>query len=146
MKKLVLVILISVMSLFAGINSMANTILLSGTSIEYGDYVVTDSEDIYYFMGKEYEVYNVMYDNPAANMKIGVNGKEYIAYSKDFIFFYECNRNGFGIRKVLFNSEEIRNLYNEKEFSKQTILCPERKIDNLKALGLITLYVPKLNN
>jgi len=145
MKKLALmfgILLVSVMSLFA--DGEIKDVILSGNTVEHGEYVIVDTEDIYYFMGKEYDVFTVMYDEPAANMKIGVNGKEYIAYNEDFIFFYECSRKGFGVRKVLFNNSEVRDLYDEKEFSKQTILCPKKKIEDLTALGIIAVYVPKL--
>jgi len=125
-------------------DSHSGSILLSGSTIDHGDYVITQTEEVYYFMGKEYEVYNVMYDDPTANMKIGVYGREYIAYTEDFIFFYECTKKGFGIRRALFNNSEVRDLYNEREYSKQTILCAEKKIDTLQALGLIAVYVPKL--
>jgi hypothetical protein len=124
--------------------SEVGTVFLSGTTAEYGKYVIVETDDIYHFMGKEYEVYNVMYDNPEANMKIGVNGKEYIAYTNDFIFFYECTKNGFGVRRVMFNNPTIRDSYNEKEFNQQSILCDSKKIDDLKALGLIAVYVPNL--
>ena len=144
MKKLTTMIgilLICAMSLFA-IGPAA--IFSSGTTLEHGDYVVVTTEDVYHYMGQEYEVYKVMYDDPAENMNIAINGNEYIAYNGDFIFFYECSRKGFGIRKALFNNAETRDLYDARNFSKQTVLYTSNKIDDETAIGLIALFVPKL--
>jgi hypothetical protein len=135
------ILLICTMSLFA---NKSAAIFLSGNTIEHGDYVVVTTEDVYYYMGQEYEVYKVMYDNPAENMNIAINRNKYIAYTNDFIFFYECSRKGFGIRKALFNNPETRDLYDPKNFSKQTVLYSSNKIDKEIAIGLIVLFVPKL--
>ena len=117
---------------------------LSGNTINHGEYVIVDTEQVYHFQGLEYEIFNVMYDDPKVNMKIAVNGKKYIAYNDEFTAFYECTRHGFGVRKILFSSAEARDKYDAKEFSQQTVLCKERKIDQEKALGLIAMYSPEL--
>ena len=77
-------------------------------------------------------------------MKIAVNGKSYIAYTSDFTIFYKCDRNGFGVRKVLFSSPEAINNFNNREFSKQLILSDKKKIDTISAVGLIAFYLPNL--
>ena len=138
------ILLISVMSLFA--DGSGTKIISSGTTTEYGDYVVTNTENVYHYQGKEYEVYKVMYDDPTFNMNIGVNGKEYIAYNEDFIFFYECTKKGFGVRKVLFSNPTTRSEYDAKKFSNQTILCADKKINTEKAIGIIAVFVPKLKS
>ena len=147
MKKLSVVLgilLISAMSLFA--DGSGTKILSSGSTTEHGDYVVTNTETVYHYQGKEYEVYKVMYDDPTANLNIAVNGKEYIAYNDDVIFFYECTKKGFGVRKVLFNNPTARDKYDAKKFSMQTILCKEKKINDEKAIGIIAAFVPKLKS
>jgi len=119
-------------------------VVSSGNTMEYGNYVILDTEEIYYFQGEEYEVFDILYDNPQGNMKIAVDGKKYIAYTDEFLAFYECTRHGFGVRRILFNNPTIRDQYNQNAFSQQTILCSAKKIENIEALGLIAVYIPKL--
>lgn len=121
-----------------------DTPIYGKTNSDFGDYAIVRTEDVYHFQGDIYDVYNVYYDDPSKNMKIAVKGNKYIAYTSDYILFYECTKHGFGIRKVLFTSEKSKELFSPKNYSKQTILCKGRKIDSDKALAIIASFVPKL--
>ena len=127
----------------------ASEIYMSGTSnTAAGDFVVTGTDDVYYFQGEEYIVYNVYYDNPKHNMKIAVleegNCKSYIAFTKNYWFRYNCTKDGFGVRKAMFNSPAIRDGFSADEYQDQTILVKTRKIEKDQAVGLIAAYLPKL--
>lgn len=127
----------------------ASEVYLSGTTnTAAGDFVVTGTDDVYHFQGDEYKVYNVYYDNPRHNMKIAVlkDGacKSYIAYTKNYWFRYNCTRDGFGVRKAMFNSAVIRDGFDPEEYHDQTVLVKSRKIEKDQAVGLIAAYLPKL--
>jgi hypothetical protein len=127
----------------------ANEIFLSGTTnTAAGDFVVTGTNDVYYYQGNEYQVYNVYYDNPQHNMKIAVldegTCKSYIAFTKNYWFRYDCTRDGFGVRKSMFNSATIRDSFDAKEFHNQSVLVKTRKIEKDQAVSLIAAYLPKL--
>ena len=127
----------------------ASEVYLSGTTnTAAGDFVVTGTDDVYHFQGKEYTVYNVYYDNPLHNMQIAVldegNCKSYIAYTKEFWFRYDCTRHGFGVRKAMFQSAPIRDGFDAQAFHDQSVLVKERKIEKDQAVGLIAAYLPKL--
>jgi len=124
-------------------------VFLSGSSNSAaGNYVVQTTGDIFHFNGKEYEVYKVYYDNPDMNMKVAVleEGKcrSYVAYSDKYMLFYQCSKDGFGVRKVMFNNPDEHNSFDPQAFQEQTILCKGRKIDRKDAVGLIACYVPNL--
>jgi len=124
-------------------------VYLSGTTnTAAGDFVVTGSDDIYHFQGDEYKVYNVYYDNPSNNMKIAVlnegSCKSYIAFTNSYWFKYNCTKEGFGVRKAMFNSPAVRDGFNPDEYQNQTILVKSRKIEKDQAVGLIAAYLPKL--
>lgn len=127
----------------------ASEVYLSGTTnTTAGDFVITGTDDVYHFQGEEYIVYNVYYDNPRHNMKIAVlnegNCKSYIAYTKNYWFRYKCTKDGFGVRKAMFNSAIIRDGFDAEEYHDQTILVKTRKIEKDQAVGLIAAYLPKL--
>ena len=128
----------------------ATEVYLSGsTNTAAGDYVVTGTDDVYHFQGEEFEVYNVYYDNPSHNMKIAVldndDCKTYIAYSEEgFWFKYDCTKEGFGVRKAMFNSAAVRDGFDARQYSAQTVLVKKRNIEKDQAVGLIAAYLPKL--
>lgn len=127
----------------------ASEVFASGkTGTPAGDFVVTGTDDVYHFQGKVYNVYNVYYDNPKHNLKIAVlnenNCKTYIAYTKNYWFRYDCTRQGFGVRKAMFNSAQIRDTFNAREFHNQSVLVKERRIEKDQAVGLIAAYLPRL--
>jgi hypothetical protein len=129
----------------------ANEVFLSGkTSTAAGDYVVTSTDDVYHFQGEEYKVYNVYYDNPTHNMKIAVleegDGKSFLAYTGEFWFRYNSTKEGFGVRKVMFNSPTVKDGFDASEYRDQSILVKERKIEKDQAIGLIAAYLPKLQS
>ena len=126
-------------------------IFVSGTTnTAAGDFVVTGTDDIYHFQGDEYKVYNVYYDNPKHNMKIAVleeaSCKSYIAFTNNYWFRYNCTKDGFGVRKAMFNSPAVRDGFNAEEYRDQTILVKTRKIESDQAVGLIAAYLPKLQS
>ncbi|MGW8315567.1 MAG: hypothetical protein ACWGNV_08205 [Bacteroidales bacterium] len=129
----------------------ASEVYLKGTSTAAaGDYVVSSTNDVYHFQGQEYAVYNVYYDNPSHNMKIAVleegDCKSYIAFTDDYWFMYNCTKEGFGVRKVMFSSVDARDTFDAGQFQDQTVLVKTRKIDKDVALGLIAAYMPKLQS
>ena len=127
----------------------ANEVFLSGsTNTAAGDFTITGTDDVYHFQGDVYNVYNVYYDNPMHNMKIAVlvDGKcrSFIAYANGYWFRYNCTKEGFGVRKAMFNSPAVRDEFDAREFSEQLILVKTRRIDKDQAVGLIAAYLPKL--
>jgi hypothetical protein len=127
----------------------ANEVFLSGSSnTAAGDFVVAGTDDVYHYQGDEYKVYNVYYDNPQHNMKIAVlegeDCKTFLAYTNNYWFRYNCTKEGFGVRKVMFNSPTIRDEFNAREYHDQTVLVKKRKIEKDQAVGLIAAYLPKL--
>jgi hypothetical protein len=127
----------------------ATEVYLSGTSnTAAGDYVVTGTDDVYHFQGQEFTVYNVYYDNPSHNMKIAVSDKgdckSFIAYTEGYWFMYNCTKEGFGVRKSLFNSAAVRDGFDAREYQNQSVLVKTRKIEQDQAVGLIASYLPKL--
>lgn len=119
----------------------------SGTSIsEAGNFVVRTTNDIFHFQGQEYEVYKVYYDNPAMNLKIAVNAegkcKSFIAYTKEYTMFYDCTKNGFGVRKVMFSNPDAHKAFNHEKFQEQTVLRSKRRIDKKQAVELIACFLP----
>ena len=126
-----------------------NEVYLTGaTNTAAGDYVVTGTDDVYHFQGQEFAVYNVYYDNPSNNMKIAVSDtedcKSYIAFTDGYWFMYNCTKEGFGVRKAMFNSAAVRDGFDAREYHDQTILVKTRKIEKDQAVGLIAAYLPKL--
>jgi hypothetical protein len=126
-------------------------VYLSGSSnTAAGDYVVTGTSDVYHFQGQEFNVYNVYYDNPAHNMKIAVSAdgdcNSFIAYTGGYWFMYSCTKEGFGVRKSLFNSPSVRDGFDAREYQNQSVLVKTRKIEQDQAVGLIAAYLPKLQS
>jgi len=129
----------------------ANEVFVSGSSYSAaGDFVVTGTEDVYHFQGEEFKVYNVFYDNPSHNMKIAVkdeaNCKTFFAYTNNYWFRYDCSSEGFGVRKVMFNSASVRDTFDPVEYSDQVILVKQKRIEKDQAVSLIAAYLPKLQS
>ena len=129
----------------------ASEIYMSGTTnTAAGDFVVTGTDDVYHFQGEEYSVYNVYYDNPKHNMKIAVldegDCKSYIAFTDGYWFMYNCTKEGFGVRKAMFNSAAVRDGFDARQYSHQTVLVKKKSIERDQAVGLIAAYLPKLQS
>ena len=122
--------------------------LTGATNTAAGDYVVTGTDDVYHYQGQEFAVYNVYYDNPSQNMKIAVSNDgecdSFIAYTGGYWFMYNCTKDGFGVRKSMFNSATIRDGFDSREYQSQSVLVKTRKIEQDQAVGLIAAYLPKL--
>jgi len=124
-------------------------VYLSGnTNTSAGDFVVHLSEDLYHFQGRVHEVYKVSYDNTNMNMKIAVNTegdcKSFVAYNGEFTFFYNCNKFGFGVRKVMFDNFWAHEQFSAEQYHQQSIMKCDKIIDKKDAVRLIAVYVPML--
>lgn len=129
----------------------ATEVYLSGsTNTAAGDYVVTGTDDVYHYQGQEFQVYNVYYDNPSHNMKIAVlndaNCKSFIAFTDGYWFMYNCTKEGFGVRKAMFTSPLVRDEFDARQYSNQSVLVKTRSIEKDQAVGLIAAYLPKLQS
>jgi hypothetical protein len=122
--------------------------LTGSTNTDAGNFVVTGTDAVYQYQGQEFTVYNVYYDNPSHNMKIAVsnskNCNSFIAYTDGYWFMYSCTKEGFGVRKSLFNSPAVRDGFDAREYMNQSVLVKTRKIEQEQAVGLIAAYLPKL--
>lgn len=148
-RAMTMVVAVCLSTTFAFADGETTEVFLTGTSNSpAGDYVVQTTNDMFHFQGREYEVYRVYYDDPAMNMKIAVNtdGKctSFVAYNGEFMFFYNCNKHGFGVRKVMFSNPWTKDEFDARQFQEQTVLMKEKKVEKKKAVGLIAAYVPQL--
>jgi hypothetical protein len=143
------VIVLFVFSVAAFADGEITEVFLTGTSNSpAGEFVVQTTDDIFYFQGGEYEVYKVYYDDPGMNMNIAVNNQgrctSFVAYNGEFMFFYNCNKHGFGVRKVMFSNPWVKDEFSARQYHDQTVLLKQRKIEKKQAVGLIASYVPQL--
>jgi len=134
---------------FAFADGETTEVFLTGTTnTAAGDYVVQTTNDMFHYQGQAYEVFRVYYDDPDMNMKIAVNtdGKctSFVAFNGEFMFFYNCNKHGFGVRKVLFSNPWAKQEFDAQQFHDQTILMKKRSVEKKQAVGLIAAYVPQL--
>lgn len=117
------------------------------TNTPAGNFVVRATSDVFHFQGEEYEVYKVFYDDPAMNLKIaakedGKKCKSFIAYADDYTIFYACNKDGFGVRKVMFSNPDAHNRFDHNEYKQQTVLSRKHKIEKKVAIELIAGFLP----
>ena len=115
-----------------------------------GDFVVRTTSDVFHFQGVEYEVYKVYYDDPSMNMKIAVNAdgkcKSFVAYASDYTLFYSCNKDGFGVRKIMFSNPEAHKRFDKLEYKQQTVLSKKRKIEKKDAIEIIAAFLPSMQS
>ncbi len=120
------------------------------TNTPAGDYVVRATNDVYHFQGEEYEVYKVYYDEPSMNMNIAVKkGKRcqsFVAYTNDYTVFFNCDKNGFGARKIMFGNPETQNNFDFVQYQKQTVLSEQNKIEKKEAIDLIATSLPGMHS
>ena len=139
-----------VFAMFAFADGETAEVFLTGSSnSSAGDFVVQTTNDNFHYQGKVYEVFRVYYDDPDMNMKIAVNttdGKcrSFVAYNGEFMFFYQCNKHGFGVRKVMFANPWVKDDFDAQQFHDQSVLMKEKKVEKKEAVGLIAAYVPQL--
>ena len=143
------VVAVFVFTLCAFADSETAEVYLSGTTnSSAGDFVVQSTNDMFHFQGNEYEVFRVYYDDPEMNMKIAVNTdgqcKSFVAYNGEFMFFYNCNKHGFGVRKVMFSNPWVKDGFNAQQFHDQSVLMKDRRVEKKSAVGLIAAYVPQM--
>lgn len=144
-----IVAILSVSASLAFADGETSEVYCTGTSHSAaGEYVVQTTNDLFQYQGRDYEVFRVYYDDPEMNMKIAVNtdGKctSFIAFNEDFMLFYNCNKNGFGVRKVLFSNPWAKEQFNAQQFHDQTVLMKKKSVDKKQAVTLIASYVPQL--
>jgi len=127
---------------------MFTTFAFADGEISEGDFVVQTTSDMFHYMGREYEVFRVYYDDPSMNMNIAVNSEgqctSFVAFNGEFMFFYNCNKHGFGVRKVMFSNPWAKDVFDPQQFHDQTVLMKEKKVEKKQAVGLIAAYVPQL--
>ena len=143
------IVMLGVTTSLAFADGETSEVYLKGTSNSAaGDYVVQTTNDIFQYQGRDYEVFRVYYDNPDMNIKIAVNteGKctSFIAFSEEFMLFYNCNKNGFGVRKIMFSNPCAKKQFDAQQFHDQTVLLKKKSVDKKQAVGLIASYVPQL--
>lgn len=113
-----------------------------------GDYVVSATDEVYHFQGKEYEVFKVTYQDSYMDMKIAVNTedecKSYIAYTDNYTVFYTCDEEGFGVRKIFFTNDEAREGFDYKKYHDQVVLKKRHHIFKKKAIELIASNLPSM--
>ena len=145
---LIFAALFAVSTLLLADEERSELYLSGNTNSSAGEFVVQTSEDLYHFQGRIYEVYQVSYDDPDKNMKIAVNmeGKcnSFVAYNGEFSFFYNCNKFGFGVRKVFFDNPWVHDQFSSREYQEQTIMKCEKEVEKKEAIRLIAIYVPLL--
>lgn len=144
-----IVVTLCVFSAFAFADGETTEVYLTGTSnSSAGDFVVQTTTDVFHYMGREYEVFRVYYDDPAMNMKIAVNSEgqctSFVAFNGEFMFFYNCNKHGFGVRKVMFSNPWAKDVFDPQQYHDQTVLLKDKKVEKKNAVGLIAAYVPQL--
>ncbi|MCK5134282.1 MAG: hypothetical protein KAR19_00740 [Bacteroidales bacterium] len=148
-RMMTIVIALFVSATFAFADGETTEVFLTGTSNSpAGDFVVQITNDIFHYQGSEYEVYRVYYDDPEMNMKIAVNSEgkctSFVAFNGEFMFFYSCNKHGFGVRKVMFSNPWVKDEFNAQQYHDQSVLMKDRKVEKKQAVGLIAAYVPEL--
>ncbi|MEN8203961.1 MAG: hypothetical protein ABFS28_15285 [Bacteroidota bacterium] len=126
----------------------AEVYLTGSTNTPAGEFVVQTTNDVFHFQGREYEVYRVYYDDPNLNMRIAVNNEgkcnSFVAYNGQYSFFYNCNKYGFGVRKVMFANPWAKDQFSSDAYYHQTILQDQKKIEKKDAISMIASYVPML--
>ncbi len=146
------------MMLMASLLALSSLLLADGTASEIyltgttatpaGAFVVLNTEDVYYFNGNCYDVYEVQYEDHSRDMRIAVyTGRDcnsFIAYNGRFTFFYSCDEEGFGIRKVMFSDPGIQQAFSPEKFRCQSVLCKKRKAERKPAIETVATFVPDL--
>ncbi len=129
---------------------IAEVYATGSTITSAGDFVVQSTDKFYHFQGEKYELYKVYYEDSAMNLSIAVNPgrkcKSFIAFANDYTAFYECDRNGFGIRKIIFTSQDAQKRFDTGEYQKQTVLSEQVKIDKKDAVTTIAEFLPKMQS
>jgi hypothetical protein len=148
-KLMTMVVALCVFTTFAFADGETTEVYLTGTSnSSAGDFVVQTTSDMFHYNGLEYEVFRVYYDDPAMNMKIAVNNEgqctSFVAFNGEFMFFYNCNKHGFGVRKVMFSNPWAKDVFDPQQYHDQTVLMKDKKVEKKEAVGLIAAYVPQL--
>lgn len=149
-KKMVMLItsLLLVTPLLFADGTMSEIYLTGTTDTPAGVFVVLNSDDVYYFDGHVYQVYEVRYEDHSKDMFIavhtGADCNSFIACNGEFTFFYSCDEEGFGIRKVMFNNPGVQQAFSPDKFRCQSVLCKKRRTDRKLAIKTVATFVPDL--
>lgn len=111
-----------------------------------GDYTINTSDELYHFQGEIYNVYQVNYQNSSMDVKIAVsnNKKEnvFVAYGESYTIFYDCGKEGFGAKRVLFANPQAQLEFNPNILMKQFVLLKKHKVKDIEAIQLIAASLP----
>jgi len=140
--------LLAVSTLLFADGTTAEIYLTGTTDTPAGAFIVLNTDEEYYFNGNCYEVYKVQYEDHSKDMYIAVyTGKDcnsFIAYNGQFTFFYSCDEEGFGIRKVMFSHPDVQQAFSPQKFSCQSVLCKKRSAERKPAIATVATFVPEL--
>lgn len=140
--------LMAVSPLLFADGSTAAVYLTGTTGSPAGDYVVLNTEEVYYYNGNTYDVYLVQYENLSSDLKIAVHTGDdcnsFIASNGQFTFFYSCDKNGFGIRKAMFHNPQVQESFSPEQFRCQSVLCKKRSVGRPMAVETVACFVPQL--
>jgi hypothetical protein len=113
-----------------------------------GLYWILETNETFHFQGEEYRVYKVKYDNSEMDVRIAVNQEldcnRYIAYTKDYTIFYDCSKEGFGVKRVMFAKRDSHLSFNPNVYLDQAVLTKKRRIQEDVALSLIAATLPAM--
>ncbi len=145
---ILLVSLMAISPLLFADGSTAAVYLTGTTGTPAGDYVVLNTEEVYYYNGNTYDVYLVQYENLSSDLKIaihtGYDCNSFIALNGQFTFFYSCDKNGFGIRRVMFDNPQVQESFSPEQFRCQSVICNKRRVDRPMAVETLACFVPQL--
>jgi hypothetical protein len=132
-----MVVALCVFSTFAFADGETSEVYLTGTSnSSAGDFVVQTTSDMFHYMGREYEVFRVYYDDPGMNMKIAVNNEgpctSFVAFNGEFMFFLQLQQAWFGVRKVMFSNPWAKDVFDPQQYHDQSVLMKEKKVERRK--------------
>ena len=145
---MLIVSLLAVSPLLFADGSTAAVYLTGTTESPAGDYVVLNTDQLYYYNGHTYDVYLVQYENLKSDLKIAVHTGDdcnsFIASNGQFTFFYSCDENGFGLRKVMFRNPQVKEYFSPEQFRCQSVLCKKRRVSRPMAVETVACFVPQL--
>jgi hypothetical protein len=145
---MIIALLMAVSPMLFADGSTAAVYLTGTTGSPAGDYVVLSTEEVYFYNGNEYDVYLVQYENLIDDLKLAVHAGDdcnsFIATNGQFTFFYSCDDDGFGIRRVMFSNPQVQRSFSPEQFHCQSVICKKRRINRPTAVETVACFVPQL--
>jgi hypothetical protein len=141
---------------FVSLGALAKDVKsLTGNSLtDFGNYVVTVSDEPMMINGEKVKTYDLNYENTNSPVQIGVvnekNCVSYIVRSDEFEIQYSCKKGVFGVKKVekkyqTLPQEEMDTKLDKVNYFAQRVICTNKKSED-ELLGLIACYFPILIN